>query len=75
MTEMEEILRDSKDSSDHDMLVEMRTALKFIWIGHTNHLEHHRRRDLTMLGVCLGSILTSFTAIVCAILALKGSGV
>ena len=55
--------------SDHDLLIRLETLMQVVIKGQDNHLEHHRTRDIKMLSVMLGSILTSFVAVACAILA------
>jgi hypothetical protein len=59
----------ASEESDHDLLIRIETLVEVLMKGHDNHLEHHRRRDIAMLSVMLGSILTSFSAIACAIFA------
>jgi len=54
----------SKDiKSDHDLLVEVITLLHIVKQRQENHLEHHRRKDIMMLSVTLGSIFTALIAI------------
>ena len=62
-------LIDPKDMSDHDLLVRTVTLVEVIRTGHDNHLEHHRRHDLAMLSVTIGSLFTALIAIGCAIIA------
>ena len=56
------------EGSDHDLLVQLATLMNVVRTNQINHLEHHRRHDLIMLSVTLGSVFTSFIAIGCAIL-------
>jgi hypothetical protein len=69
MRKSEEQLMDPNDMSDHDLLIRVTTIVDLLLKGQENHLEHHRRRDLTMLSVTLGSLFTAMTAIICAVIA------
>lgn len=66
---MEKKQKGVEGMNDHDLLIRLATLMDVIYKGHTNHLEHHRRRDIAMLSVTLGSIATSIIAIGCAVLA------
>jgi len=60
--------RGSESKSDHDLLIRLDTLVGEVIRNQTNHLEHHRKRDLTMLAVMLGSILTSMLSVGTAII-------
>jgi len=61
--------QESKERSDHDLLIEAITILREVKKGHENHLEHHRRHDSVMLSVTLGSLFTAVIAVASSILA------
>ena len=58
---------DNDQVPDHDLLIELRAIVQILKTGQDNHLEHHRKHDLMMLTVTIGSIFTSIIAIGTAI--------
>jgi len=61
------------EKSDHDLLIRCDTLLKEVIRNQTNHLEHHRKRDLTMLAVMLGAVLTTMMSLGAAIISIINS--
>jgi len=57
------------EKNDHDLLIEIATTVNIVQTNQINHLEHHRKRDLTMLSVTLGAVFTALLAIIGGILA------
>ena len=60
---------DKENMSDHDLIIRVSTVVDMLQTGQDNHLEHHRRHDLVMLSVTLGSVFTSILAIATAVIA------
>lgn len=67
---MKERLIDITNMSDHDLLIHVATVVDIVHKGQENHLEHHRKHDLTMLSVTLGAIFTAIIAIGSAVIAI-----
>ena len=60
---------ETNNISDHDLLIKVSTVVEILKTGQDNHIEHHRKRDLMMLSVTIGSVFTSIIAIATAIIA------
>jgi hypothetical protein len=51
------------NKEDHDLLIKVSTTLDLVHRNQINHLEHHRRRDLAMMAVTFGAVLSSILSI------------